>query len=89
MNGFWAMIGQHLAANAEAYGVGAIAIAVAAGKCMPKPGSSLSFLTIYTWLYDTIQAVLPIPRTSVSSNTGTLNGVPIPPTPPVDPATTK
>jgi hypothetical protein len=76
MNGILCSIGQHIAANAEAYGVGAIAFVVSAGKCMPRPGSSFSLLTLYTWLYDTVQSVLPLPR---SSSTVT-------PTLPVDPA---
>lgn len=72
-NGFWcfigpsvAAIGQHLASNAEAYGVGAVAFLLAAGRCMPKPGSSFSLLTFYTWLYDSVQSVLPIPRSSTN-----------------------
>lgn len=90
MSGFWNMIGQHLAANAEAYGVGAVALMFAAGKCMPKPGSPFSLLTIYTWLYDTIQTVLPIPRSgSLAPSNGTLNGVPVPTPPETTPALTK
>ena len=64
MTGILCSIGQHIAANAEAYGVGAIAFVVSAGKCMPRPGSSFSFLTFYTWFYDTVQSVLPLPRSS-------------------------
>jgi hypothetical protein len=56
------MIGQNLIAHAEAYGVGAVAFLIAVGKSMPKPGSSFSWLTFYTWLYDSVQAVLPVPR---------------------------
>ncbi len=81
-SGFWclvgpyvAAIGQHLTTNAEAYGVGAVAFVLAAGRCMPKPGSPFSLLTFYTWLYDSVQSVLPIPRSS-STN----------PPPPVTPA---
>ena len=83
MSGFWAMLGQHLMSNAEAYGVGTIAFLLAAGRCMPKPGSPLSLLTLYTWLYNSIQTVLPVhgPPPSV----GTVNGEPIP-TQPVTPA---
>jgi len=84
MSGFWNMIGQNLLTHAEAYGVSAIALLIAGAKCMPKPGSPFSLLTIYTWLYDTVQAVIPVPRNSQSGNgltqssNGTLNGVPIP-----------
>jgi hypothetical protein len=76
-SGFWNMIGQNLITHAEAYGVGVFAFLLAAGRCMPKPGSPLSLLTLYTWLYNSIQTVLPVhgppPPTS-----GTLNGEPIP-----------
>lgn len=75
------MIGQHIAANAEAYGVGAIAFVVSAGKCMPKPGSSFSLLTFYQWLYDTVQSVLPLPRSSQQ-----VGQPPVSPTTPVAPA---
>lgn len=77
-------IGQHIAANAEAYGMGAIAFVISAGKCMPKPGSSFSFGTLYAWLYDTVQSVLPLPRSSQ------VIGVPLAnPIVPVNPAQTK
>jgi hypothetical protein len=79
------MIGQHLVSNAEAYGVGTIAFILAAGRCMPKPGSSFSLLTFYTWLYNSIQTVLPV-HGPPSGQTGTPNGAPVP-TPPVGPAT--
>jgi len=42
---------------------------------MPKPGTPFTWLTIYTWLYETLQAFL-----SVRS--------PHPPTPPVPPPPT-
>ena len=64
MNCFWTAVIQHIAANAEAYGVGGIALGIAAVKCMPKPGSPFNPLTIYTWLYDTLQTVIPAPRGS-------------------------
>jgi hypothetical protein len=54
---------------------------------MPKPGSSFSLLTIYTWLYDTVQAVIPVPRNSQSGN-GNSGGVTLP-TQPVYPAPTE
>ena len=84
--GIWNTVCQHLAANAEAYGMGLIAFLIAAGKCMPRPGSSFSLLTFYTWLFDSVQSVLPLPRSGTPI--GTLNGVPIPPIPPETPATT-
>jgi len=87
MSGFWNMIAQNLITHAEAYGVSAIALLIAAAKCMPKPGSSFSLLTIYTWLYDTVQAVIPVPRNSQSGN-GNSGGV-APPTQPVYPAPTE
>jgi len=88
MSGFWAMIGQHLLSNAEAYGVGTIAFLLAAGRCMPKPGSPFSLLTFYTWLYNSIQTVLPVHGPPTTTTVGTLNGEPIP-TPPVAPDPTK
>jgi hypothetical protein len=87
MSGFWNMIGQNLVTHAEAYGVGGFAILISAIKNMPRPGVPASWLTIYTWLYETLQSALPIPR-SGQTNSGTLNGVPIPPQP-VIPASTK
>jgi hypothetical protein len=81
------MIGANLITHAEAYGVGVVALLISAAKNLPKPGSSCSGLTIYTWFYDTVQSALPIPRNSQSGN-GSLNGVPIP-TPAVYPPTTK
>jgi hypothetical protein len=53
------MIGDNIITHADAYWVGAIAVLAAAAKCMPKPGSSFSWLTIYTWVYDTTQAIIP------------------------------
>jgi hypothetical protein len=89
MTSILSYIGQNIAAHAEAYSVGIIAVVVAAIKCMPKPGSPLSWLTIYTWFYDTAQAAVPVPRNSQSAN-GTLNGtsinvVPPPALPPAQP----
>ena len=87
--GFWNALCQHLAANAEAYAVGLVAFLISAAKCMPKPGSSLSWLTLYTWIFDSIQAVIPVPRSSVSSNSVPVNSAPVPPTLPETPAPTK
>ena len=81
MNCFWTTIVQHIAANAEAYGVGGIAVSIAAVKCMPKPGANFSWLTMYTWLFDTLQTVIPAPRSSQT--------VPTPPVAPAQPPTVK
>lgn len=64
MNCFWTAVIDHIAHNAEAYGLGSAALGIAAVKCMPRPGSSLSWLTWYTWVYDTLQTVIPAPRNS-------------------------
>ena len=71
------MIGDNLITHADAYWVGAIAVLAAAAKCMPKPGSPFSWLTIYTWFYDTTQAIIPVPRNSQSGN-GSSSGTPTP-----------
>ena len=71
-------LGPHIAAHAEAYGTAAGIIAIAAIKCMPRPGAPFSWLTAYTWLYDTAQAALPVPRQSISTN----SAPPLIPTPP-------
>lgn len=86
MSGFWNMIGTNLIEHAEAYSYVAIAVLVAAAKCLPKPGSPFNGLTIYTWLYDTVQALIPVPRNSQSGN-GSSSGV-TPPTLPVYPPPT-
>ena len=77
------MIGQNLLTHAEAYGVGVVAFLFAVGKSMPRPGSPFSWLTLYTWLYDSVQAVLPVPRSSGGPISTTV------PIPPVTPAPTK
>jgi hypothetical protein len=65
MTGFWNMIGQNLIDHSEAYGLSAIAFLVAAGKSMPPqlPASWLQVPEwIWSWLYETVQTVLPTPR---------------------------
>ena len=76
MSNFFNMIGQHLSANAGAYGTGLVALALASIRCMPQPGASFTGKTLYGWVYETLQTVLPTPR-------------PTNPLPPVGPATTK
>jgi hypothetical protein len=61
MPGFFCSIGQNLVAHAEAYGVGAGALLVAAGKCMPKSFPK-SFQDLWSWAYETVQTVIPTPR---------------------------
>jgi hypothetical protein len=58
------MIGQNLITHAEAYGVSAIAFLVAAGKSMPPKLPSWREVPqwLWTWLFETVQTVLPTPR---------------------------
>ena len=76
---FWTTLGNHFSQHAEAYKVFLIALAIAMAKCLPKPGSSFSWLTLYTFFYDTTQAFVPVPRSSVSTNS-VAPGIQVPPT---------
>ena len=71
------LLGQHLAANSGAYWTGSLMLLLSAVKCMPKPGSPFKWTTIYTWVYETMQSALPVPRSTPT------------PTLPVSPAPTK
>jgi hypothetical protein len=41
---------------------GLVVFLVAAATSMPKPGTPCTWGTIYTWLYETIQSILPANR---------------------------
>ena len=73
MSGFGNAVMQHLASNAQVYGTAAVALAIAVVKSMP-PEIPRSLQDLWTWLYESLQTVVPAPRN---------------PTPPVTPAPTK
>lgn len=60
MNGFWQQIYQH----ATAYGLGSGVLVLAAIQCMPKPGTPWTWGAVYTWIYETLQTVLPVNRSA-------------------------
>ena len=76
MNHILAIVEQDIATNSGVYKAFAIAFALAAIRSMPLPGSSFSWRTLYGWVYETFQNVLPTPR-------------PKPPTQPEGPAPTQ
>jgi hypothetical protein len=63
MNDFLRTIGQHIIANAGTYWVAGLGILIAAGKCMPV-NFPKSFQDLWTWARETIQTVIPVPRTT-------------------------
>jgi hypothetical protein len=55
---------QHVTSHLAAYGVGSGVVIMAAIQCMPKPGEPWNWKTIYTWIYETLQTVLPVNRSA-------------------------
>jgi hypothetical protein len=53
---------QSIASHLTAYGVGSGVLVLAAATTMPKPGTPLTWGTLYQWFYETIQTALPVNR---------------------------
>jgi hypothetical protein len=68
----WTTIGNHVSANAGAYGTASIALGLSVAKNIP-PQFPKSVQEWWTWMRDSIQTALPISRA---------NSVPIPPVAP-------
>jgi hypothetical protein len=62
MDAIYQEICHHIAQNLKTYGIGGGLILFTALANMPKPGVKWTKLVLYTWLYDTIQTVLPLNR---------------------------
>ncbi len=58
----WNAFQQWVLSNWQLISGGLVFVAVAAFTSMPKPGTPFSLATLYTWLYETVQSVLPANR---------------------------
>lgn len=58
MDALWNHIVQHMAA----YGFGSGILVIAFLQNMPTPGTKMNGLTLYTWIYNSIQTALPVKR---------------------------
>lgn len=63
MNDFLHVITQHMASHGEVYLAAIFGFLIAAGKCMPV-NFPKSFQELWTWARETIQTVIPVPRST-------------------------
>ncbi len=60
---------MHFAQNLKAYGIGGGLFLFTAVANMPKPGIKWTKLVLYTWLYETLQTLMPLVRNHPFSTT--------------------